>query len=212
MGWCVRPVVVAVQLACGLPASADVYMHQDADGVLHLTNVPAESMARRVLEEQPRVAVVAAPRAGLPAPTRPRGGATLLYDDLIAEGSERHGVDFTLIKAVIRAESAFDPFAVSKKGALGLMQLMPDTARMYGVRNAFEPAENVDAGIRHLRLLLDRYAGNVVLAVAAYNAGAGRVDGARGVPAITETRDYVARVLRYRADYVRQATELAARR
>jgi soluble lytic murein transglycosylase-like protein len=204
---------VAVQLALALPAVGDVYMHEDADGVLHLTNVPAEAVIERVLEEQPRLAV----EAVLPSVPGPRGraggGGPAVYDDLIADGAERYGVEFSLVKAVIRAESAFDPFAVSKKGALGLMQLMPETARLRGVRNAFVPAENIDGGVRHLRLLLDRYEGNVVLAVAAYNAGAGRVDGAGGVPSIPETRDYVERVLRYRAEYVQQgAARLAARR
>jgi soluble lytic murein transglycosylase-like protein len=202
--------VVAVLLALAWPAAADVYMHEVEAGVVHLTNVPVDSVEHRVLEERPRLAVAPVPPAVM-APSR--GGMVVAYDDLIAETAERYGVEFSLVKAMIRAESAFDPFAVSKKGALGLMQLMPETARVRGVRNAFVPAENIDGGIRHLRLLLDRYDGNVVLAVAAYNAGAGRVDGANGVPAIAETRDYVARVLRYRAEYVQQrAGRLAARR
>jgi soluble lytic murein transglycosylase-like protein len=205
--------LVAVHLALVVPVAADVYMHEDADGVLHLTNVPVDSVVQRVLEERPRLAVETVPQPPPVIGAPSRGAVTVAYDDLIADGAERYGVDFSLVKAVMRAESAFDPFAVSKKGALGLMQLMPETARVRGVRNAFVPAENIDGGIRHLRLLLDRYEGNVVLAVAAYNAGAGRVDGAGGVPAIAETRDYVARVLRYRAEYVQQRAErLAARR
>jgi soluble lytic murein transglycosylase-like protein len=203
----------AVLLALAWPAAADVYMHEDESGVVYLTNVPVDSIEHRVLEERPRLAVEAAPPVA-PAVVPPsHRGTVVAYDGLIAETAERYGVEFSLVKAMIRAESAFDPFAVSKKGALGLMQLMPETARVRGVRNAFVPAENIDGGIRHLRLLLDRYDGNVVLAVAAYNAGAGRVDGAGGVPAIAETRDYVARVLRYRAEYVQQrAGRLAARR
>jgi soluble lytic murein transglycosylase-like protein len=205
--------LVAVHLALVVPVAADVYMHEDEDGVLHLTNVPVDSVVHRVLEERPRLAVEAVPQPPPVIGTASSGTSSVAYDDLIADGAERYGIDFSLVKAVIRAESAFDPFAVSKKGALGLMQLMPETARVRGVRNAFVPAENIDGGIRHLRLLLDRYEGNVVLAVAAYNAGAGRVDGAGGVPAIAETRDYVARVLRYRAEYVQQrAQRLAARR
>jgi soluble lytic murein transglycosylase-like protein len=126
------------------------------------------------------------------------------YDDLIREIADHHDVEYALVKAVIKAESAFDRMAVSRKGAQGLMQLMPATAAELRVRNVFQPRENIEGGVRHLRLLLDRYAGNVPLAVAAYNAGAGRVDDAGGIPQIAETRDYVARVMHYRLGYARE--------
>ena len=96
---------------------------------------------------------------------------------------------------MIRAESAFNPTAVSRTGARGLMQLMPKTAVMLGVRDSFNPRENIDGGVRHLRYLLDRYPGNVSLAVAAYNAGEGAVDNYRGIPPYAETQQYVQRVL-----------------
>jgi len=125
------------------------------------------------------------------------------YDDLIRELAARHHVEYALVKAMIRAESDFDRFAVSPKGAGGLMQLMPATAEAVGVRDVFLPRANIEGGCRYLRGLLDRYDGNVPLAVAAYNAGPERVDAARGVPHILETREYLTRVLEYRIAYQR---------
>jgi soluble lytic murein transglycosylase-like protein len=104
------------------------------------------------------------------------------------------GLDPDLIKAVAMVESGFDPGAVSPKGAMGLMQLMPETAAQYGVRDALDPYESLRAGSRHLRDLLDGFDGNVTLALAAYNAGAGAVRRYGGVPAYRETRDYVDKV------------------
>jgi soluble lytic murein transglycosylase-like protein len=126
------------------------------------------------------------------------------YDDLIREVADRQGLEFALVKAVVRAESGFDPFAISRKGAQGLMQLMPATARMHGVRESFRPRDNIDGGVRHLRMLFDRYGGNLPLSLAAYNAGSGRVEAAGGVPDITETREYVFKVLRYRKQYLEE--------
>ena len=128
------------------------------------------------------------------------------YDGLIREIAARHGVEYALVKAVIRAESAFDRLAVSPKGACGLMQLMPATAAEEQVRGVFVPRENIEGGCRYLRMLLDRYRGDLALALAAYNAGAERVEEARGVPPIAETREYLDRVLRYRLAYLREAT------
>jgi soluble lytic murein transglycosylase-like protein len=114
-------------------------------------------------------------------------------DALITKAAEKHAVDPNLVRAVIKVESAWKPKARSHKGAMGLMQLMPATAREYGVRNAYDPAENINAGVKHLRSLLDRF--DVRLAVAAYNAGAGAVQRHGGVPPYRETREYVKKVL-----------------
>ena len=125
------------------------------------------------------------------------------YDEIIKTAAVRHRIDSNLIKAVIRVESDFVAHAVSPKGALGLMQLMPGTARMLKVRRAFDPNANVDGGVRHLRYLMDRYQGNLRLVLAAYNAGEGAVKKYKGIPPYPETQDYVRRVLQYRDVYVR---------
>ena len=115
--------------------------------------------------------------------------------DVIRGAAQRHGVSEDLVSAVIRVESAFNVRAVSPKGARGLMQLMPGTAAILGVRDSFDPIENIEGGVRHLRGLLDRFANNLPLALAAYNAGAGAVDSYGGIPPFPETQAYVVRIL-----------------
>ncbi|MGA7568820.1 MAG: lytic transglycosylase domain-containing protein, partial [Terriglobales bacterium] len=115
-------------------------------------------------------------------------------DAAIDEAAARHNVDPSLVRSVVKVESNFNPNAVSRKGAMGLMQLMPSTARSLNVSNPFDPVQNVDAGVRHLRKLLDNYGGNVPLSLAAYNAGAGAVARSAGVPRFRETQNYVRRI------------------
>jgi soluble lytic murein transglycosylase-like protein len=135
-------------------------------------------------------AVLAAPggaaSGGGPPPSR--------YDELILEVARRHGVEPALVRAVVAVESAFDCEAVSPRGAVGLMQLLPSTAAEYGITDLTDPRENLEAGVRHLGKLIRRFEGNLDLILAAYNAGEGRVRKAGGVPAIRETRTYVERV------------------
>jgi soluble lytic murein transglycosylase-like protein len=119
------------------------------------------------------------------------------YRHMVAEAAAQHAVPERLIWAVIRVESGFDHRAVSPKGARGLMQLMPETAAILGVRDALDPRENIQAGTRHLRAMMERFPRDVRLAVAAYNAGEKAVAAARGIPPYPETRDYVSRVMRF---------------
>jgi soluble lytic murein transglycosylase-like protein len=115
-------------------------------------------------------------------------------DDAINKAAERHAVDPNLVRALVKVESNFNPNAVSRKGAMGLMQLMPQTARQMKLTNPFNPEENIDAGVRHLKDLLDSYGGDVRLSLAAYNAGAGAVARSAGIPHYAETRNYVKRI------------------
>jgi soluble lytic murein transglycosylase-like protein len=115
-------------------------------------------------------------------------------DSAIEQAAARHNVDPNLVRAVVKVESNFNPNAVSRKGAMGLMQLMPSTARQLKVKNPFDPEQNVDAGVRHLKQLLESYGGDVKLTLAAYNAGAGAVARSSGVPHYAETQNYVRRI------------------
>ena len=132
-----------------------------------------------------------APQIELPATVEAAPPALATLVDQIAQ---QHDVDRDLVHSMIRVESNYDPFAVSNKGALGLMQLVPATARRFGVADVFDPAQNVEGGVRYLKYLLDLYEGDHRLALAAYNAGEGTVERYRGVPPFRETRDYVYRV------------------
>lgn len=114
---------------------------------------------------------------------------------MISQIAQKHGVDEKLVKAVIKQESGFNPKATSHCGAKGLMQLMPGTAKTLGVQDAYNPVQNVDGGVRHLKWLLSKYNGNVILALAAYNAGSGAVDKYDGVPPYKETQNYVKSIL-----------------
>jgi|SRR3990172_603041 len=118
------------------------------------------------------------------------------YSEMVLEFSNKHHVDWRLIAAVMKIESNFNPRALSSKGALGLMQLMPETARLYQVADPYDPAENIEAGIKHLRMLMERYSGKLDLALAAYNSGHRTVDRYRGIPPYDETRQYVRKVLK----------------
>jgi soluble lytic murein transglycosylase len=169
-------------------AQAILYRWVDERGVVHFTDAPADDRGwDKVSARRP-----------MGPPIKDRNPKA--YDGVIARTARVHGLPPALVKAVIRAESNFDPGARSHKGAMGLMQLMPGTARALGVDDPWHAEENVEGGTRYLRSMVNRY-GDVRLALAAYNAGPQAVDHYGGVPPYQETREYVRRVLAYYRKY-----------
>lgn len=191
-------VVVGLLLLTFVETRADIYRYVDRNGVVHFSNAPTTPGYQVYLREKPSAPLQTASYRVRRTPYVSRDGN---YDRYIAEAARTHGVSFSLIKAVIRAESNFDPYAVSRVGACGLMQIMPPTARDLGISDPFDPRENILGGTRYLSHLLNQFAGSVPHALAAYNAGPARVQSANGVPRIEETRDFVQRVLKYWKQY-----------
>ncbi|MDP2319698.1 MAG: transglycosylase SLT domain-containing protein [Acidobacteriota bacterium] len=179
--------ILALTLGLASPAFAQIYSWRDADGTLVLSDRPRE--------DRSGMSTYAVPGASSVRATKPRAvQKSALYDSSINEHSQRMGVSADLVRAVIQVESAFNPSAVSTKGAMGLMQLMPATARELGVANPFEPDQNIRGGVTYLKRLLDRYNHNVELALAAYNAGMGNVEKYGDVPPFKETQNYVKKI------------------
>jgi soluble lytic murein transglycosylase-like protein len=176
-------------------AHADIYRFEDEEGIVHFTDAPTDRrfkifMRDLKMDKQLRMKLKYA------AAVNPAE-----YDQIIKTCAEKYGVDQSLVKAVIHAESGYNPNAVSSKGASGLMQLMPQTAKSLKVSNSFDPKDNVEGGVKYLRFLLDTFRGDVSLALAAYNAGLGKVARFGGIPPYAETRTYVNRVLSYMHSY-----------
>lgn len=161
---------------------AEIYQYISPNGTISLTNVPSDARYRKIDVESARFHAVISERE---------------LEPLIKRHSFQQQLHPALIRAVIKAESNFDPRAVSRAGAIGLMQLMPQTAVRLDVRDMFDPDENVGGGTKYLRQLLDRFHGNLPLALAAYNAGENIVERYQSLPPIDETRQYVRKVLRY---------------
>jgi soluble lytic murein transglycosylase-like protein len=179
-----------------VPAQAQIYSWTDANGHMVVSNKRPGTAAPAASYAVPKATGIRATRAAVVSRAR-------AYDDLITAHSRSTGVRADLVRAVMQVESGFNPYARSPKGAMGLMQLMPATAKQYGVVNAFNPAENVRAGVAYLRELLDRYQNNEELALAAYNAGPGAVDKhGQTVPPYRETKDYVTRINKISAPVV----------
>jgi len=178
--------IIITLLASG--ASADIYRYIDENGVMHFTNAPTSSSNEFKLYLREKG-------------TAPSWYYRKKYDDLIAEAAERTGVSFPLLKAIIKAESDFDPQAVSKKGAMGLMQIMPQNFKLLGLKDPFDPTQNINAGARYFKQLYDRFNGKLALSLAAYNAGPKAVDRYKTIPPYEETEEYVRRVLRYYYKY-----------
>ena len=199
------PVLAAMLLLPQL-AGATIYSFVDENGIAHFSNVPNDPQYRPILDRYPERHAAEAANQGV-ASSR-MGGAPASpdsYDRLIKQAAHRYQVDPHLVKAVIRAESNFDCLARSNKGALGLMQLMPDTAMDMEVADPFDPQDNINGGTRYLSKMLSLFDGNMRLALAAYNAGPGKVIGIKQVPRIKETIDYVQRVQSYYQRYQRNS-------
>jgi soluble lytic murein transglycosylase len=160
----------------------DIYAYKDRQGVIHFTNAPTSSRYRPIIRERGRNSA---------------GSLTVRFEEMIRSAANRYGVDPHLVQAVIKVESDFNTEARSHKGAQGLMQLMPETVQLHQVNNVYDPEQNIDGGVRHLRLLLDRYQGDLQLTLAAYNAGVKAVEKHRGIPPFVETREYIRRVMSY---------------
>lgn len=182
--------------AYAAPAAAQSFKLTESDGTVHFTNAPNDPRYQRM-------GLASGTQAGF---LRLPDGDTGPYVQEIKDAAERYGVPIKLVSAVIRAESGFNARAVSPKGARGLMQLMPTTAATLGVRNSFDPRQNIDGGVRHLRALLDRFPNRLPFALAAYNAGEKAVMQYNGIPPYPETQDYVTKVLYFYGGLVEGGT------
>ena len=197
-----KHIAMVLLLGCGLcrPALADIYAYTADDGSVSLSNVPTDERYS-VLIAAPQPAVAAAPAAAMP---KARSGLARKagYDQVVDEVSRTYGLESALLHAVISVESRYNAKAVSRKGAAGLMQLMPQTAKRYGVADAFDPVQNLNGGARYLRDLLRLFNNNTSLALAAYNAGEQAVmkHGNR-IPPYRETLNYVPKVLDFYQRY-----------
>lgn len=185
-------VLLIYMFASGLPVCADIYTYVDANGVMHFTNVPTSKPSdfRVYLKEYPGGAVSTY--------------STQKYDNFISQASDRYGVEFSLVKAIIKAESDFNHRAVSRAGAMGLMQIMPDNLGELKIDDPFNPWENIMGGTQYLKKLLNYYKGKLPLALAAYNAGPNVVDLYKNIPPFRETENYVEKVMKYYYSYKKQ--------
>ena len=186
-----RPTTYHITIFCSalvvfsavLPSHADIYTYTDSQGIMHFTNVPTSSKYKLYIKEKSQKTV--------------NSYTTERYNDLIAQASERHGVAFSLLKAMIKIESDFNPWAVSSEGAKGLMQIMPDNIKALKIKDPFDPWENIMGGARYLKQLLKRFDGKLPLALAAYNAGPNTVERYKRIPPFKETEDFVDKVMKY---------------
>jgi len=182
-------VICALLVLCnsGVTSAGGIYSFVDERGAWHFSNVPTD----------PRYGL--ASRSRHISPHVPRNYAK--YEEIISEAATHYGLDPDLISAIIQIESGWIPDARSSKGAIGLMQLMPETSSNLAVSNPFDPKANIRGGTKYLRQLIERFRGNLVLALAAYNAGPGKVERYKGIPPYPETRRYVRKVLNQWQEY-----------
>ena len=169
---------IFTNVLCG---HADIYMYVGSNGVLHFTNVPTSSGYKLYMRESPS--------------KNSKGYSTSKYDHFISEASIKYGIPFKLLKALIKVESDFNPKAVSKAGAIGLMQIMPANFDALEITNPFNPRENILGGTLYLKQLMTRFEGRLPLVLAAYNAGPTRVERYKKIPPIKETENYVKKIM-----------------
>ena len=181
-------VLLLLCISCPVHAGGGIYKYVDRNGTIHFTNVPTNSRYKLISEDPETYSTVESTR----------------FDGLIKEISYRHEVKPALVKAVIKAESGFDPDAVSKKGAQGLMQLMPETSSDMEVYDPFRPRDNINGGVKFLKRLMERFDNDLHLTLAAYNAGPEAVAKYDGIPPYEETQHYVKKVLVYYDRYLRE--------
>lgn len=177
------PSIIVVLTFFVIPVThADIYVFVDSDGVLHFTNTPTSSNYKVYMREAPR---------------RTKAWYSIeSYDDVITEAAKKNGLSFPLLKALIHVESYFNPKAVSKKGAMGLMQIMPQNLELLDISDPFDPWENIMGGARYLKAMLERFKGKLPLALAAYNAGPTAVERYKDIPPYDETQRYVEKVMK----------------
>ena len=188
--------LLLVALAAPAAARADIYRFEDPEGTVHFTDCPMDKRFKVFMKDIKKDQKL---RTAFKLPGFARNPAE--FEPIISSCSRQYGVDSALVKAVIHAESGYNPNAVSPKGARGLMQLMPKTAQGLKVNDSLDPSDNIRGGVRYLRFLLDTFKGNESLALAAYNSGLSKVAKYGGIPPYPETQDYVAKVLSYKNNY-----------
>lgn len=203
MGWRSLAAICTISVVFTVASSAvaDIYRCKRADGSLHYTNTRSSGKSCRVVVRGSKKSKA---RRSRPAKARRRAVDPLRhtrYDGLIEEAASLYQLPQEFIRAVMRVESNFNPDVVSRAGAMGLMQLMPKTALSMGVADPFEPRQNILGGARYLRILANRFKGDLILTVAAYNAGEGAVERYNGIPPYQETQRYVRRVLKHYYSY-----------
>jgi soluble lytic murein transglycosylase len=177
------PIIILIAIVSSV--HADIYMYIDDNGVMHFTNAPTSNQYDYKVYIKERTAIST------------NFHSTNKYDDFISDASREFDVDSRLLKAMIKAESDFDPRAISRKGAMGLMQIMPENFKMLNLENPFDPWQNIRAGAQYFKKLYERFNGKLALSLAAYNAGPTAVDRYKSIPPYQETEEYVRRVLRY---------------
>lgn len=196
--------VIGLGVICRASEASPIYVYKKGKGITFSDRPPPQGIEGQIFKpSKPGFSTfrVSTSRYIGPDYFAKRTKLNPAFEQIIDDASSEFGVDKSLIRAVIHAESGFNPRARSPKGALGLMQLMPGTARRHGVRKAFEPKDNIRGGTKYLAWLLRRFQGNLVYSIAAYNAGEGAVDQYGGIPPYSETKQYVKRVLALNARY-----------